>query len=82
MESSTPSIARERMSQPDQIAAALRTGARTVREIADATGLSENHVRAILCRYPSRFVRVGQAEGRARAGRWGLLAPANSDKAT
>lgn len=71
MASNTPSIASKTMTQPDRIATALRCGALTVGEIADATGLSEDIVRVVLNRYANRYwlnIQEGQ-----RVGRWGLL---------
>ncbi len=67
------------MTQADRIATGLRNGALTVAEIADAIGFSANLARAVLCRYPGRFVNIQEGQ---RIGRWGLLAPANWDKET
>lgn len=67
------------MTQPDRIAAALSHGALSVREIGAATGFSASLARAVLCRYPGRFVNIQEGQ---HVGRWGLIAPAIRDQET
>lgn len=67
------------MTQPDQIAAVLSKGALTVAEISTATGFSASLARAVLCRYPGRFVNIQEGQ---HVGRWGLIAPAIRDQET
>jgi hypothetical protein len=52
----------------ERVAAAVRFGARTYDEIAEAAGLEPNEVRSVVSRYGGLFVKLAGPDGRVRVG--------------